>query len=163
MFSWYKYVLNISADVYIVTAKKENGLPNTQLNAWGMLPGFGRKPKYMLQMMNNSDTFLLNKANREFVVNFPGYGLKKQFMKTTKHYPPEADEISASSRDRGRPMPGKACASDPHKPPTPSFADACLTSITPLSILPVWEQLGSTKASARLASGLWMIAEINDE
>jgi flavin reductase (DIM6/NTAB) family NADH-FMN oxidoreductase RutF len=76
VFSWYNFVLNITSAVYIVTKKKENGLPNAQLNTRGMLPGFGGEPQIMLQMMNNSDTLRLIRANREFAVNFPGCWLK---------------------------------------------------------------------------------------
>lgn len=69
MFSWYNFVLNIPTAVFIVSTQKENGLPNAQLNAWGMLLGSGREPKFMLQLMNNSDTFRLIRANQEFSGN----------------------------------------------------------------------------------------------
>jgi len=96
VFSWYNFVLNIPSAVYIITTQKENGLPNAQLNAWGLLLGSGQEPKFILQLMNNSDTVRLIKANQEFVVNFPSYDLKQRFMKTTTHYPHEVDEITAS-------------------------------------------------------------------
>ena len=96
VFSWYNFVLNIPTAVFIVTTEKENGLPNAQLNAWGMLLGSGREPKFMLQVMNNSDTLRLIRAKREFVVNFPSYDLKERFMQTTVHYPHEVDEITSS-------------------------------------------------------------------
>ena len=96
LFSWYNFVLNIPTTVFIVTTRKENGLPNAQLNAWGMLLGSGREPTFMLQRMDNSNTLRLIRATQEFVVNFPSYDLKKRFMKTTIHYPREVDEITAS-------------------------------------------------------------------
>jgi flavin reductase (DIM6/NTAB) family NADH-FMN oxidoreductase RutF len=96
VFSWYNFVLNIPTAVFIVTTQKENGLPNAQLNAWGMLLGSGREPKFVLQLMNNSDTLRLIRANQEFVVNLPSYDLKQRFIKTTVHYPHEVDEITAS-------------------------------------------------------------------
>lgn len=96
VFSWYNFVLNIPTPVFIITTQKENGLPNAQLNAWGMLLGSGKEPKFMLQLMNTSDTLRLIRLNREFVVNFPSYELHQQFMKTTAHYSDEVDEITAS-------------------------------------------------------------------
>ena len=96
VFSWYNFVLNIPTAVFIVTTKKKNGLSNAQLNAWGMLLGSGSEPKFMLQLMNNSDTLRLIKANKEFVINFPSYDLKQRFMKTAAHYPYDVDEICAS-------------------------------------------------------------------
>jgi flavin reductase (DIM6/NTAB) family NADH-FMN oxidoreductase RutF len=96
VFSWYNFVLNIPSAVYIITTLKENGLPNAQLNAWAMLLGAGQEPKFMLQLMNGSDTLRLIKDNREFVVNFPSLKLRQQFMQTTTHYPHEVDEIAAS-------------------------------------------------------------------
>ena len=69
---------------------------NAQLNAWGMLLGSGNEPKFMLQVMNNSDTLRLIKVNKEFVVNLPSYDLKKKFMRTTRHYGDEVDEITTS-------------------------------------------------------------------
>ncbi len=96
IFSWYNFVLNIPTAVFIVTTQKENGLPNAQLNAWGMLLGSGTEPKFVLQLMNNSDTLRLIRANGEFVVNLPSYELKTRFLKTTVHYADEVDEITAS-------------------------------------------------------------------
>ena len=96
IFSWYNFVVNIPTAVYIITTRKENGLPNAQLNAWGMLLGSGVEPKFIMQVMNGSDTLRLVKANREFVVNFPSMDLREQFRKTTTHYPDEVDEITTS-------------------------------------------------------------------
>jgi flavin reductase (DIM6/NTAB) family NADH-FMN oxidoreductase RutF len=50
----------------------------------------------MLQLMNNSDTLRLIRADKEFVVNFPDYMLRQRFTKTATHYPYEVDEIIAS-------------------------------------------------------------------
>ena len=52
VFSWYNFVINIPTSVYIITTRKENGLPNAQLNAWGMLLGSGKEPKFLLQLLN---------------------------------------------------------------------------------------------------------------
>jgi flavin reductase (DIM6/NTAB) family NADH-FMN oxidoreductase RutF len=96
IFSWYNFIVNIPSAVYIITTTKENGLPNAQLNAWGMLIGSGSEPKFLLQLMNNSDTLRLINLNHEFVVNFPSFDLKPLFIQTTAHYPFEVDEITAS-------------------------------------------------------------------
>jgi flavin reductase (DIM6/NTAB) family NADH-FMN oxidoreductase RutF len=96
IFSWYNFVFNVPASVFIITTRKENGLPNAQLNAWGMLLGSGVEPKFMLQLMNNSDTLRLIQAHGEFVVNFPTFDLRELMMRTTTHYPDDVDEITAS-------------------------------------------------------------------
>lgn len=96
VFSWYNFVLNIPTAVFIVTTRKENGLPNAQLNAWGMLVGSGTEPKFLLQVMNKSDTLRLIQAYQEFVVNFPRIDLAPRFSRTTTHYPEHVDEITAS-------------------------------------------------------------------
>jgi hypothetical protein len=56
VFSWYNFVLNIPTAVFIVTTQKENGLPNAQLNAWGMLLGSGREPKVTVQGVSPADS-----------------------------------------------------------------------------------------------------------
>ena len=96
IFSWYNFVLNVPTALYVVTTLKENGLPNAQLNAWGLLLGSGSEPKFMLQLINSSDTLRLIEAHKEFVVNLPDYDLKELFVRTTEHYGDEVDEITAS-------------------------------------------------------------------
>ena len=96
VFSWYNFVINVPTSVFMVTTLKENGLSNVQLNAWGMLIGSGIEPKYILQVMNNSDTLRLIKENKEFVINLPTYDLKEKFLNTSKHFEDETDEIIAS-------------------------------------------------------------------
>lgn len=96
VFSWYNFVLNVPSAVFIVTTLKENGLANAQLNAWGMMVGSGKEPKFLLQVMNNSDTYRLIKRNREFTINYPSLRLREKFMKTITHFENEIDEILAS-------------------------------------------------------------------
>ena len=96
VFSWYNFVLNVPTPLYIVTTLKKNGLPNAQLTAWGMLLGSGLEPKFMLQLMNTSDTLSLIERTGEFVVNFPSYELKERLLRCTVHYPEGVDELSAS-------------------------------------------------------------------
>jgi len=96
LFPWYYFVLNIPTPVFMVTTRKENGCANLQLNAWGMLLGAGREPKFVLQVMKNSDTCRLIAAQREFVVNFPPYALRDKFAAAAAHYTPEADEVVAA-------------------------------------------------------------------
>jgi hypothetical protein len=40
VFFWYNFAINIPSTVFIVSALKENGLGNVQLNAWGIWAGF---------------------------------------------------------------------------------------------------------------------------
>jgi flavin reductase (DIM6/NTAB) family NADH-FMN oxidoreductase RutF len=96
VFSWYNFALNIPTAVFMVTTLKKNGLSNVQLNAWGMLIGSGKEPKFILQVMHNSDTCRLIRQNQEFVINFPSYDRTEYWLKTAEHYPEDIDEISTS-------------------------------------------------------------------
>lgn len=96
VFPWYNFVLNVPTNVFLVTTLKENGLSNVQLNAWGMLIGSGAEPKFILQVMNNSDTLRLIERHGEFVINLPGYDLKDRLLKAAEHFGAETDEISAA-------------------------------------------------------------------
>ena len=88
--------MNVPTPVFLVTTRKENGLSNVQLNAWGMLIGSGTEPKFILQVMNNSDTLRLIERNKEFVINLPSYSLKERLLKAAEHFDAETDEIAAA-------------------------------------------------------------------
>lgn len=109
VFPWLYYVFNIPGPVFMVTTVKENGLPNVQLNRWGLVLGSGREGKFLLEVMRTSDTCRLVRESGEFVINFPSLSLRERFMKTTTHYPLDVDEVSASgltpvpSREVGAP------------------------------------------------------------
>jgi len=96
VFSWYNFVINVPSTVFVVTTLKENGCANAQLNAWGMMIGSGKEPKFVLQVLNNSDTYRLIKKNKEFVISYPSLSLREKFMKTITHYEDEVDELIAS-------------------------------------------------------------------
>lgn len=96
VFSWYNFVINVPSTIFIVTTLKENGRANAQLNAWGMMIGSGKEPKFLLQVLNNSDTYRLIKKNKEFVISYPSFSLHEKFMKTITHYEGEVDELIAS-------------------------------------------------------------------
>ena len=96
VFSWYNFVINAPSAVFIVTTRKENGRANAQLNAWGMMIGSGKEPKFLLQVMLNSDTHRLIKKNKEFVINYPSLRLREKFLKTITHFENEIDELIAS-------------------------------------------------------------------
>src|SRR4030042_5548545 len=95
VFSWYHFVIDLPAPVFIVTTLKENGLANAQLSAWGMMAGSGKEPKFILQVHNYTDSRKLIEKTGEFVINFPGISLKDKFMKTTGHFDKDTDEIIA--------------------------------------------------------------------
>lgn len=96
VFSWYSFIVGAPLPIFIVTTLKENGLANAQLNAWGMLIGSGKEPKFIMQILKDSDTYRLIRKNREFVINYPSLKLKTQFMKTITHFAHDTDEITAS-------------------------------------------------------------------
>lgn len=96
VFSWYNFVLNIPTPVFLVTTRKENGLSNVQLNAWGMLIGSGTEPKFIMQVMNDSDTLRLIERNKEFMINLSSYSLKERLLKAAEHFNAETDEIAAA-------------------------------------------------------------------
>ncbi len=96
VFSWYHFVINIPAPVFMVTTLKENGLANAQLSAWGMMGGSGKEPKFILQVHNHTETRQLIEKTKEFVINYPGVALKDKFMKTINRFDVSTDEIIAS-------------------------------------------------------------------
>ena len=96
IFSWYAFVINVPMPMFIVTTLKENGLANAQLNAWGMVIGSGKEPKFIFEVLNNSDTLRILKTNGEFVISYPSLSLKEKFMKTISHFGDLDDEIIAS-------------------------------------------------------------------
>ena len=72
-------------------------MANAQLNAWGLMVGSGQEPKFILQVLNNSDTYRLIDKNQEFVVSYLSMQSKEKFMKTINHYDDGIDEIVASN------------------------------------------------------------------
>ncbi|MFZ5354503.1 MAG: flavin reductase family protein [Bacillota bacterium] len=96
VFSWYHFITNVPKNIFLVTTLKENGKANIQLNAWGMLLGSGDEPKFVMQIMKNSDTYRLIDKNKEFVINIPAYDIKDKLLSAAVHYSDDTDEITAS-------------------------------------------------------------------
>jgi flavin reductase (DIM6/NTAB) family NADH-FMN oxidoreductase RutF len=118
MFSYYVFTIGVPAPVFIVTALKENGLPNAALSAWGMIAGSGAEPKFILQAHNYTDTRRLLVPGAEFVINYPSMSILKAAMKTVGHFGAGEDELLASGL---RAEPSKLV-----KPPRVAECFACL-------------------------------------
>ncbi|MFZ5354502.1 MAG: flavin reductase family protein [Bacillota bacterium] len=96
LFSWYTSLINIPVNVFMVTTLKDNGAANVQLNAWGMIIGSGKEPKFILQVGIESDTYKLIEKTKEFVISIPSYNLKDKLYNAAKHYEEDTDEVLAS-------------------------------------------------------------------
>jgi flavin reductase (DIM6/NTAB) family NADH-FMN oxidoreductase RutF len=96
VFSYYTFVIDVPAPLFIVTTLKENGLANAALSAWGMMAGSGKEPKFLLQVHNYTESRRLIGQNGEFVINYPSIALYRQMRNTVNRYDDQTDEILAS-------------------------------------------------------------------
>jgi flavin reductase (DIM6/NTAB) family NADH-FMN oxidoreductase RutF len=94
---WLDNVIFMPGQLFIVTTRKQNGLHNAQLNAWGMTAGPGSSPCFLFLGDNErSDTHKLVKANGEFGINFCPHSIKEKAFNTIKHYNADEDEVIES-------------------------------------------------------------------
>lgn len=96
VFSYYSFVIDVPAPVFIITTLKENGLANAALSAWGMMAGSGKEPKFILQVHNYTESRKLIEQNGEFVINYPSMPLYMEMRNTVNHFDDNTDEILAS-------------------------------------------------------------------
>ena len=96
VFSYFNQAVNLPSVLFVVTTKKENGLPNAQPNAWGMLLGSGDEPKFVFSLMRSHDTYRLLKVHGECIINIPSDDIREKVLKTMEHFGDGEDEIKAS-------------------------------------------------------------------
>lgn len=106
---WLDNAIPVPMQVFVITTRKKNGLNNAQLNSWGMLAGSGACPYFIFSDLTSTDTYKLIQENKEFVVNIPSLAIKDKIMKTTIHYPEDADEIIESGLTPIRAIKSSAC------------------------------------------------------
>lgn len=96
LFSWLWAVIGMPTALFMITTLKENGLPNVQLNCWGLQLGSGVEPKFLFSDISAHDTCRLAKTQGEFVVNFGSQDILDRMMRTIDKYADDVDEVAAS-------------------------------------------------------------------
>jgi flavin reductase (DIM6/NTAB) family NADH-FMN oxidoreductase RutF len=94
VFSWLEYIITVPNPVFLVTTRKANGLPNANLNAWGMLIGGKGEYSSLMALLNNSHTYENILREGEWGIGFPSFPQYRQCFETIRLNGPENDEIS---------------------------------------------------------------------
>jgi flavin reductase (DIM6/NTAB) family NADH-FMN oxidoreductase RutF len=94
VFSWIEYVVTVPNPMYIVTTCKSNGMPNANLQSWGLL--IGEKDNYssLLALHNHCHTYANILREKEWCVGFPAHKYYPQCFETININAPDNDEIT---------------------------------------------------------------------
>jgi flavin reductase (DIM6/NTAB) family NADH-FMN oxidoreductase RutF len=82
--------------LFLVTTLKENGLPNCEVNNWGLPFGFVPNQMFAFYCGTFHHTGRNVLRDREFVVNVPGAEIGEVAVRTARAYGDDVDEIAAS-------------------------------------------------------------------
>jgi flavin reductase (DIM6/NTAB) family NADH-FMN oxidoreductase RutF len=93
---WVWRHIQIPYPMYIITTNDENGVPNAEVNTWGLPFGFMPDQMFIFVCSKDHHTAQYVLRSREFVVNVPGSNIGQEAEKTATSYPKGTDEIKQS-------------------------------------------------------------------
>lgn len=96
LFSWLEHAASVPTPVFIVTTRKESGLPNANLHSWGILAGGRDHYTSILAMLDHTHTHANILRDGEWYLNFPSFSQRIPRFKTIDCNGAETDEIAAS-------------------------------------------------------------------
>jgi flavin reductase (DIM6/NTAB) family NADH-FMN oxidoreductase RutF len=94
IFSWLEYVVTVPNPIYIVTTRKANGVPNANLQAWGLLVGEKGNYTSLLALLEDTHTYANIVREREWCIGFPSFQHYRQSFETIHCNAPDNDEIT---------------------------------------------------------------------
>lgn len=95
-FSWLEYVVSVPNPIFIVTTLKSNGMPNANLQSWGLL--LGEKDEFwsLLAIKNHQHTYENIIREKEWCINYPSFKNYPQCFETIYSDDSCSDEITTS-------------------------------------------------------------------
>lgn len=93
---WIWRHIQIPQLLFLVTTLKENGVPNCEVNNWGLPFGFVPNQMFALYCGTFHHTGRNILRDGEFVVNIPGADIGRTAAQTARAYDEAVDEIAAS-------------------------------------------------------------------
>ena len=93
---WIWRHIQIAYPMYVITTVDENGVPNAEVNTWGLPFGFFPDQMFIFVCGKDHHTAQNVLRNEEFVVNVPGADIGDKAERTATPYPKGTDEIKAS-------------------------------------------------------------------
>jgi flavin reductase (DIM6/NTAB) family NADH-FMN oxidoreductase RutF len=94
IFSWLEYIVTVPNPIFIVTTRKANGVPNANLQSWGLL--IGEKDNYssLLALLDNTHSYDNILREEEWCVGFPSFEHHSQCFETIHCNGSDNDEIT---------------------------------------------------------------------
>lgn len=93
---WIWRHIQIPQMMYLITTVDENGVPNCEVNTWGLPFGFAPNQMFAFACGRPHHTAQNVLQNGEFVVNIPSAAIGELAERTATSYPRGIDEITAS-------------------------------------------------------------------
>jgi len=93
---WIWRHIQIPQLLFLVTTLKENGIPNSEVNNWGLPFGFAPNQMFAFYCGTFHHTGRNVLRDGEFVVNVPGAEIGDRAVRTARSYDDGVDEIAAS-------------------------------------------------------------------
>ncbi len=93
---WIWRHIQIPYPMYVITTIDDDGVPNAEVNTWGLPFGFAPDQMFIFVCSKAHHTAQNVLRNKEFVVNIPGSNIGQRAEKTATPYPKGIDEIKES-------------------------------------------------------------------
>jgi len=93
---WIWRHVQIPYPMYVITTIDENGVPNAEVNTWGLPFGFAPDQMFIFICGKAHHTAQNVLRSKEFVVNVPDSSIGQKAEKTATPYPKGTDEIKES-------------------------------------------------------------------
>lgn len=91
---WIWRHIQIPQPLYLISTLKRNGVPNCEVNSWGLPFGFVPDQMFAFVCWRSHHTAQNVLRDGEFVVNVPGADIGEAAERTASPYPDEVDEVA---------------------------------------------------------------------
>lgn len=94
IFSWLEYIVTVPNPIFIVTTRKANGVPNANLQSWGLLIGEKGNYSSLVALLDNTHTYANILREGEWCICFPSFQQYQECFETIRYNAPDNDEIT---------------------------------------------------------------------
>jgi flavin reductase (DIM6/NTAB) family NADH-FMN oxidoreductase RutF len=94
VFSWLEYIVTVPNPIFLVTTQKANGVPNANLQSWGLLVGEKDNYSSLLALLDNTHTYDNILREGEWCIGFPSFEHHPQCFETIRCNGSDNDEIT---------------------------------------------------------------------
>ncbi len=92
-FSWIEFAVTIPNAIFVVTTLKENGMPNANIQSWGLMLNEGESNHFLMAILRHQHTYSNIIRNGEWCINYLPRDRQVEALKTIQNNTEVNDEI----------------------------------------------------------------------